>query len=137
MEYNNNNMQQSVNESLITPQEGDKLALCITLPAHIEWNDYEKELEKVADNKAIMNFKVSSLPCKVSVGDRCYVCHRGNIIGWMEITGFCEQDDFTCTTTGRKWRAGSYIQRSGKFHYLEEPIPHKGFQGYRYIKEID
>ena len=57
--------------------------------------------------------------------------HNGFVKGWMEIVGFSEQP-FVCTTTNRKWD-GKFIQRSGPFHYLQEKIPYKGFQGFRYF----
>ena len=39
---------------------------------------------------------------------------------------------FDCTTTGEHWE-GKFIQRTGGFHKID-PIPMKGFQGFRYFK---
>jgi len=35
-----------------------------------------------------------------------------------------------CTTTGKTWPPGKYIQRSGPFHEISE-VPMKGFRGIR------
>lgn len=106
-------------------------ALVVTLPSSEDWASYEKEIEKVRNYKYMMNFKVSNFPNGIKKGDRCYVVHKGFIMGWMTIVGFSEKE-FDCGTTGKKW-SGKFIERSGPFHYLNEKVPMKGFQGYRYI----
>lgn len=104
--------------------------IIITLPSSIEWTDYEKELAAVADGKQVMNFKVPFLPKDKNI-DRCYLVHRGKVIGWMKVVGFADNTKFDCTTTGREW-SGKFIQRSGPFHYLSNPRDFRGFQGWRY-----
>ncbi len=106
-------------------------SIIVTLPSSISWADYEKELRNVANYKHVMNFKVHNFPKGIHKGDKCYVVHNGFVIGWMEIVGFTEEP-FICTTTNKKWD-GKFIQRSGPFHYLNEKIPYKGFQGFRYF----
>lgn len=103
--------------------------IVVTLPASIKWSDYQKELLLAEDEDSVINFKVSSFPTNCSVGDKCYLCYKGAIRGWMKIVGFSEKP-FQCTTTGKQYK-GKFIQRSGKFYYIE-PIAMKGFQGYRY-----
>jgi len=107
--------------------------IVITLPKTVSWTDYEKELEAVKDGKQVINFKVPNFPVKTKVGDKCYLCHNGFVVGWMKIVNFSE-GYFTCSTTGECWK-GKFIQRSGLFHKVE-PIPMKGFQGFRYFKGI-
>ena len=106
-------------------------SLIVTLPSTTKWNEYEKELRKAANYKHVLNFKVHNFPKGVHIGDKCYIVHDGVIKGWMEIVGFSEEP-FTCTTTNKQWH-GKFIQRSGPFHYLQEKIPYKGFQGFRYF----
>ena len=106
--------------------------IIITIPAKIEWSDYEKELDRVENNKnSILNFKVSKFPKDTHVGNKCYVVHRGFIKGYMLISGFSEKN-FKCEITGKKW-IGNFIERTGKF-YRTRPQPMKGFQGFRYKK---
>jgi len=114
-----------------------KTAIVITLPKKISWEEYKKEIAAVADGDYEMNFRVSTYPKKVSVGDRCYICHNNKLIGWMTISNIGRKSGFECTTTGDTYDDGFYISRSGKFHYLERPVEMKGFRGFRYIEEID
>ena len=108
-----------------------KIGICITIPKTIKWEDYQKELDAVADYSQEMNFKVPFLPKNIKIGDRCYLCYNGNIIGWMEISNIQRLEGFTCTTTGESWAGGNYISRSGPFHKLKTPIPCKGFRGFK------
>ena len=106
--------------------------IIITIPKSIDWDDYQKELNAVADGKQVMNFKVNNFP-KTSIGSKCYLLYDGFIRGYMYIVGLSEKS-FTCSTTGKNWN-GKFIERSGKF-YTITPIPMKGFQGFRYFKQI-
>lgn len=119
-------------QSFISERVSERRDIVVTLPATIEWSDYEKELDAVRDRSQTMNFKVPTLP-KVGPGSKCYVVHRGVLRGWMEITGTSEKE-FTCTTTGKRM-SGKFVERSGPFHFIEEEVPMKGFQGYRYYEE--
>lgn len=110
-------------------------SLIITLPSNIEWSDYEKELQKVEDYSNELNFKVPFFPKGIKNGDKCYIVHKGRVVGWMEITGMAEKE-FTCNTTNKKWK-GKFILRSGPFHYIDKEIPMKGFQGFRYFSIED
>ena len=110
----------------------NNIGICITIPKSIKWEDYQKELDAVADWSQELNYKVNNLPTKVQKGDRCYLCYDGYIIGWMTIT-FIGQKKFRCTTTGKDWDYGNYISRSGPFHRLKQPTPCKGFRGFKYV----
>lgn len=108
--------------------------IVITIPKKIKWEEYQKELDKVKDEKEVLNFKVTHLPKDTSKGRRCYIVYNDNIIGWMKISGLVEQE-FTCSTTGKNWK-GKFIQRTGKLNKIN-PIPMKGFRGFRYYEKID
>lgn len=107
--------------------------IIITIPSKTDWEVYKKELTKAA-NGEVLNFKVFNFPKQSGPGCKCYVVYKGNIIGWMKISRFSEKY-FVCTTTGRKL-SGKFIERTGKFHKIN-PIPHKGFQGFRYADGIN
>ena len=113
-------------------QDFSKSDILITLPKTINWVDYEKELLN-AEKGDIMNFKVPFLPKSNVIGKKCYIVHNGFIMGYMIISGVINNTNFKCTTTGENWE-GKFIQRTGKFYYLNDKIPYKGFQGWRYIQ---
>ena len=109
----------------------NNLAVCITIPKTVNWEDYQKELDAVADETHEINFKVPSLPTKVKVGDRCYLCYNNQIVGWMKIS-YLGEKRFKSTVGGKYWN-GLFISRTGKFNKLDNPIPCRGFRGYKYI----
>ena len=115
--------------------ENSERSIIVTLPSNINWNDYEKELNKVKNYENVLNFKVSNFPKGVKKGDKCYIAHNGIVKGWMEIVGFSEKN-FECSTNRKNW-SGKFIERSGPFHYINNVIPMKGFQGFRYFSEND
>jgi len=106
-----------------------KQDIIITIPKTINWYDYQNELD-AAENGQTINFKVANFP-NTDIGNKCYLCYNGKIIGYMIVSGLSEKE-FECTTTGKKWK-GKFIERTGKFFKIE-PILCKGFQGFRYFK---
>ena len=105
--------------------------IIITIPKNTKWEDYKKELAKARQGQSL-NFKVAQFP-KTGKGNKCYICYNGNIIGYHFISQLSNKA-FTCTTTGRNF-SGKFVERTGKFYKIE-PIPMKGFQGYRYFDNI-
>jgi len=112
--------------------DDNEIALLITIPKKIKWEDYLKEIDAVKDGKSEINYKVSSKPSKVGIGDKCFICHDGFIKGWMTISDI-SQKQFECSTTGKQWAYAWYVSRTGVFHPIDKEIPCKGFMGYRYI----
>lgn len=108
-----------------------KRDIMITIPKGIGWDEYERELDKVKDWKETMYFKVNSLPVNTSVGMKCWLCYKNELVGWMTIVSLVN-GGFTCSTTGKRWD-GNFIGRSGPFHRLSNPVSVKGFRGFRYI----
>lgn len=104
--------------------------IVITIPKSINWDQYLVDLRHAEKRNEVLNFKVPHLP-KVNFHDRCYIVHDGAVRGYNHVLGV-EQKDFICTTTGKRWK-GIFVVRYPKFHPID-PIPMKGFQGFRYWK---
>jgi hypothetical protein len=102
--------------------------IIVTLPAKIKWEEYQKELDLVLDGTSIMSFKVPVMP-KCIAGDKCFLVHKGYVVGFMIIVGVSSKE-FSCTVTGKKWK-GIFVERSGPFYPIK-PFIMKGFQGFRY-----
>jgi hypothetical protein len=103
----------------------------ITLPRTVDWEEYEKELAAVADGKAVLNYRVRGFPKDMKPRDRCFLVWKGQVRGWMRITGLVDAVvPWKCEVTYRKWPAGKYIQRSGEFHRINGPKM-VGFRGVR------
>lgn len=107
----------------------------LTLPQHVEWTDYERELATVADGQSVMNYRTAHAPKDMKSGDRCYVVHRGYVVGWMNVVNVVKRDEpWICSTTGTTWPAGTYIQRSGQFHRVPAGWHMPGFRGVRKLE---
>lgn len=111
--------------------ESQNRDIIITIPKNTKWEEYKKELAKARQGQSL-NFKVAQFP-KTGKGNKCYICYNGNVIGYHFISQLSNKA-FTCTTTGRNF-SGKFVERTGKFYKIE-PIPMKGFQGYRYFDNI-
>lgn len=107
--------------------------IVVTLPACIEWEEYEKELAAADSCESLLLFKVPALPRFAHVGDRCFLLWRGLVRGSMTITAFLEDYAFTCEVTGKPWK-GHFIARSGPFRPVARAIPMRGFRGFRYVR---
>lgn len=102
----------------------------ITIPKTIYWEDYKLELKAVESGRRNINYRVRYIPKEMKVGDKMFIVHDGKVRGYMKVTAFGEKPGFTCMSTGIRWPAGNYIERSGKFTYIE-PINMVGFRGIR------
>jgi hypothetical protein len=82
-------------------------------------------------------FPVSQSP-DVRRGDRVFYVEDGSIRGFGVVTrvGLHERGE-TCATTGRRWEAGRYVFIDAKSWQWIRPIPMKGFQGYRYARDLE
>lgn len=107
--------------------------IVITLPRHVEWEDYQKELDAVAGWSGVLNYRLPGLPSSDIRARQCYLVWRGFVRGWMRIIRADDHKGFRCMTTGKWRREGFYIQRSGPFHRID-PIPMRGFRGWRYFE---
>jgi hypothetical protein len=90
------------------------------------------ECKEVEQSGGELRFKVGGLPKNASKGDKCFIVHNGYIRGYHYVSEIGYRDSFTCNTTGKTWKNGNYIIRSGKFHKIN-PILMKGFQGFKYV----
>lgn len=105
----------------------------ITLPQECKWETYQLELDAVKTGLVEMNYRTPFKP-SAKAGDRCFICWRGQVVGWMAVTGVTALPyGFTCTTTGVQWPPGYYITRSGPWHPVDGPDM-KGFRGIRRYK---
>ncbi len=107
--------------------------LVITWPKTRPLDSYLEECEKAAEAGFVVNYRVANRP-DVEIGDRCYVVYDGAVRGWQVIYGCWWRDDVTDPTTGRLMKPGYYVVRDPAWNPIE-PIPMKGFQGFRYFRE--
>jgi len=107
----------------------------VTIPKRVNLRDWMGEVQQVEENPEMtLNFRVAFKP-NVQKGDRCYVVHDGEVIGYHIVDGVKTLDGFKCETTGKFWKKGTYIIRKGRFYPLKQKVELKGFRGVRYKPE--
>ena len=112
--------------------------IVITIPKS-EYGNIDKEIEwaqglPIEDLRGTTkNWTVGRFPTKIEDGDRCYFIKDGQIVHYREIIGL-DETSFTCEVTNRDW-SGPMLELSPIPIALNEPVPMKGFRGWRYLRE--
>ena len=100
-----------------------KLGLVLTIPQ-------TKKIEGINNYE----FLVGQMPTKVKPGDRCYICYRGYVIGWMTIASMGSKD-LQNPTDGTIYKR-NVISCTGGITKIENPVPCNGFYNYKYIEYL-
>lgn len=83
-------------------------------------------------------FRTFRFKPKIEPGDKIFFVENGLIKGYgiiFEITQ-SEQGE-QCEVTERTWgNEGDWVVKYKDWHWLENPVPMKGFQGIRYVDRI-
>ena len=112
--------------------------LIITTPK-CEMKNAKLEAEKcIKDGGGIYfrRFSTKDYPKKVKVGDKVFYVEDGHIRGFAVINNIVNsQVNVFCSTTGKKYFPGFYIEMDAKSWQWIEPIRMDGFQRFRYVKE--
>lgn len=110
--------------------------LILTWPKKRALESYLRELERARKAEELAFFKVPTLPTKLATSEpRTYMLHDGAIRGYL-VTKFLATvhpgGSFKDSVTGDDLAPGNYIVRDPKWHPIE-PVPMKGFRGFRYM----
>lgn len=110
--------------------------IVVTWPKSRSLQSYLDELERADREDKLINFRISSIP-KEDV-TRCFMVHDGAVRGYTNVlkVDIYQRGEIRDPITGHAWPDGIYITRDPEWYPIE-PIPMKGFQGFRYFKEID
>jgi hypothetical protein len=108
----------------------------VTIPKTVDWVSYVQELNAVSDGSSMMWYRVPFKP-KVQLGDRFYITYDGNLRGYMIVSKIAHfPEGFTCSTTGKFWKPGWYIGRTGEFFWHNKFTHFPGFRGLRKIHSL-
>jgi len=103
--------------------------IVVTIPKSQYKND-DLETQHMIDNNETQFWTMKKLPKDISVGSRIYFVKNGFIESSMRIFRIDRDSEEQCSTTGRVWKGN--ILHMNDLKHLDNPIPQKGFQGYRY-----
>ena len=93
----------------------------------------KEEAKFVEENPSAFWFRTIRGNPNVQVGDKVYYVDNGQITGCGVVFDI-DQGEMQCEATGKIYRGTHLKQR--KWIPLKQPIPFKGFQGFRYIDRI-
>lgn len=107
--------------------------IIVTWPKSRTLSSYLFELEHAELCDEVIGYKVR-YKARVEKGDRCYMVHDGAIRGWTEIHGVEWGDEFWNPHKQSYMGIGWFVVRSPVWHPLADPLPMKGFRGFRYFE---
>lgn len=93
-----------------------------------------EDVRRAGGGMYFRRFPLSQRP-SVSVGERVYYVEDGYVRGFAWVHAVEEQKGVSCGTTGRQWPPGFYVYMDATTWQWIEPIPMRGFQGFRYVAE--
>lgn len=73
-------------------------------------------------------------PRDLEEGDRCFYVEEGYVRGFATVSAITWSPSEICQTTGRHFGQGVYACMDARSWKWIEPIPMRGFQGYRYSR---
>jgi hypothetical protein len=101
-----------------------------TMLAQVEEEEKQAEAARLRGEEVYYFWKLGRMPKDLNVKDRCYFVWNGAIRAYHVVVGIAK--DMTCQTTGAYY-PGLSVVLDPVIHEVD-PIPMKGFQGYRYKK---
>jgi len=111
--------------------------IVITWPKTRALGSYLAELAKAEERGHVAYYRLSSRP-DVKEGDRCYHVHDGKVRGYLSVLGMTEfpLDGHAPidNVTGKHFQPGIYVERHPHWFAIN-PVPMRGFQGFRYYRE--
>ena len=79
--------------------------------------------------------RLNSRPEHLRIGDRCYYVEDAYVRGFAIVNKIEYHKGWTCETTGYDWHAGWYVEMDARSWRWIQPIPMRGFQGWRYFTQ--
>ena len=107
--------------------------IIVTTPKK-EIENAAKEAGFVIKNKGGFYFRrLATNPTKLEVGDKVFYVEDGYIRGFALVFNIEYKDCEICDVTDRIYDAGWYVEMNAATWKWINPIPMKGFQGWRYF----
>lgn len=106
--------------------------IACTWPKTKPLGTYYAELENARRRNLVINFRVPARP--KSTPQRCYMVYDGFVRCWSPVKAILWRGEGEVRRVDGQgfWPAGWYIMRE-PFYAEIEPLPMKGFQGFRYF----
>lgn len=112
------------------------IAICVPKSelANVAKEEKWAEEQDEKGNLAYCFWKIRNKPKKLNPGDRVYFIHEGMVVNY-NVFQYVDYD-ITCEVTGRYWEGLCLVMDTPSVP-LKNPVPMKGFQGFKYIDRIE
>lgn len=91
----------------------------------------EEAANCISDGGGFYFRRFNSRPCMIEPGEKVWYVEDGYLRGYCIVSEIKHLIKMQCDTTGREWPQGFYVFMDSKTWTWIDPIPYKGFQGYR------
>ena len=96
-----------------------------------------KEAKYVKDNGGGYYYRVFNKLPKVEAGDKVFYTENGYITGFAEVLATNkDKGKFNCEVTDKAYIGDFVVMDASTWKWIK-PIPYKGFQGFRYVKNLE
>lgn len=110
--------------------------ILVTTPKK-EMDIAEREAKDCIDSGGGSYFrKFVRKPKDLNIGDKVFYVEDGYIRGFAIVSDIID-GNMRCNTSGKNWGDAYYAIMDSKTWKWIDPIPHKGFQGWRYFDSKD
>lgn len=109
--------------------------ILVTIPKR-EMNNIKKEdawLKNQKPGEAVQFWSMSRIPKDIHAGDRVYFVEAGAVRYYHELLSISNESSMKCEATDRVWGGPALILTCPPVT-LKNPVPMKGFQGFRYVE---
>lgn len=109
--------------------------IIVTTPKN-EIEKSKQEAEQIKEDGGGLYFRrFNRLPCLLNIGDRIFYTEDGYVRGFAVVNDIVQKNAMGCDTTGRQYPKGYYAFMDASTWKWIDPIPYKGFQGFRYFEQ--
>jgi len=110
--------------------------ILVTTPKSEIPNAAQEALNCIENNGGYYFRYFSKPPKRLDIGDRVFYVEEGYIRGFATVYQI-KSGKYMCETTGKMWPNGNYVFMSADSWKWIDPILHQGFQGFRYLNDIE
>lgn len=112
--------------------------ILVTTPLKDSENAAKEALACIQANGGYYFRSMPKRPANLEIGSKIFYVDKGYIRGFAVVESVSEisyTDEQICSTSGKRFKGNfKLLMRADSWQWIK-PIPHKGFQGFRYFDE--
>lgn len=93
----------------------------------------QEAAECIKNSSGVYFRRFVAKPLDLGVGSRIFYVEDGFLRGFAIVSKIVSADEMVCGTSGQNWGPGYYAFMEARSWKWIQPIPMRGFQGWKYI----